>query len=87
MKGSRWTYVIATTLVVVPAILWLAAAVVHDQWCPVWCLTCTHQCTVGGLNAEWLMVFGLILSPYVLLFTIPLALLVLFAAFVLSRRR
>lgn len=87
MKGFRWTYAIAATLVVVPTMLWLAAAVVHVQWCSEWCLKCTHPCTVAGLNADWLMTFGLILSPYALFLTIPLALLAVFAVFILSRRR
>jgi hypothetical protein len=87
MKGSRSIYVIAAFLIVAPAMLWLAATVAHSQWCTDWYLTCTRECTLGGLNADWLMAFGLILAPYVLFFTTPVVFLVLLALVVFKRRR
>ena len=86
MKVLRWATAIAVFFAVAPAVLWLAATVVYRQWCAEWCLMCIHQCTVGGLDLGWLLAYGLIFSPYLLLFTAPLA-LVLLALLAFFRRQ
>lgn len=85
MAGCRSKHFLAALLpAAVPSVCWLLAELVHEKWCGAWCLKCTHACTVGSIHADWLMVFGLILSPYLLLVGAPLSLVML--VFVLVRK-
>ena len=46
---------------------------------------CTTTCPVAGLDLSWLAAWG-VLSPYLLLFTVPLS-AILLAIIILRRRR
>jgi hypothetical protein len=65
--------------------LWLVALLVYRQACPDWCLTCTQTCVIGETDLGWLMVYGLLLGPYLLCITAPLSAVLL--AVVFLRRR
>jgi hypothetical protein len=86
MTSLRWATAISAFFAFMPLFLWLAATGVYRRWCSDWCLTCTHQCTVAGLDLSWLLAYGIVLSPCLLFITTPLF-LVLLSALVFSRRR
>lgn len=86
MRIEKWTIIAAAVTTGFPALLWAIAIGVHSRACPAWCLTCTHACGIGEADIGWLMVWGLIVSPYVLLVTVPLC-IVLIALAALRRRR
>ncbi len=83
---GRTEALIAVLPALFPFALWVLAEFVHSQWCNGWCLTCTHGCSVSGMDASWLLVLGLIYSPYLLAITAPLSLLQLLALLVMKRR-
>ena len=87
-KVVGWKLLLIAALpAIVPATLWLAANVVWRYACPAWRLKSDLKCVVASLDLSWLMMFGLILSPYLLFVTVPLSIVLCAIVLFLRRRR
>lgn len=70
-----------------PVALWLVAQAIYASACGDWCMICTRRCVILGMNADWVMTLGLVLSPALLLVSIPLGITAAFARWWFVRRK